>query len=82
MSNFQDLPPIRKTRGAQAVAHQGSLERTPHQHQVLINQSLLRRMEADVKELKEDIRGIKYMIEFMKEYTEKKAEIESARWFR
>jgi len=81
MSNFQDLPPIRKTTGA--FAHrQGSLERTPHQHQVLINQSLLRRMEADVKELKEDIRGIKYMIEFMKEYTEKKAEIESARWFR
>ena len=52
------------------------------QHQVLINQSILKRIEADMKELKDDIKNIKFMIEYVKEYIEKKAEIEAARWFR
>jgi len=42
----------------------------------------LKRIQADVQELKEEIKSIKFMLEYIKEYTEKKAEIESARWFR
>ena len=57
-------------------------ENTTPQHQVLINQSILKRMEADMKQLKEDMNNIKFMIEYIKEYIEKKAEIEAARWFR
>ena len=71
MSNFQDLVncgPITR-------------EHKPHQHQVLINQSILRRMEADVKELKADIKSIKYMLEYIKEYTENKEEREASKWF-
>ena len=57
-------------------------ENTTPQHQVLINQSILKRMEADMKQLKEDMNNIKFKIEYIKEYIEKKAEIEAARWFR
>ena len=51
MSNFKDFASVGAPQGR---------EHKPHQHQVLINQSLLRRMEADVKELKEDIKSIKF----------------------
>ena len=73
MSNFHDFSSV----GAPQGEHQGK----PHQHQVLINQSLLRRMEADVKELKEEIKSIKFMLEYIKEYTEQKAEREASKWF-
>lgn len=71
MSNFKDLvncgPPTQ--------------EHKPHQHQVLINQSLLIRIEADIKQLKDECREIKSMIEYIKEYTENKAEREASKWF-
>ena len=56
-------------------------EHTP-QHQVLINQSILKQIQCDVKELKEDINQIKYLVEFIKKYTENKKEREDNRWFR
>ena len=56
-------------------------EHKPQQHQVLINQSLLKRIDNDVKELKEEIKSIKHMIEYIKEYTEKKEEREANKWF-
>ena len=53
-----------------------------HQHQVLINQSLLNQIKQDVKYMKQDIVEIKAMIKYIKEYTEQKKEREDARWFR
>tara|TARA_Y100001937_G_C6999106_1_gene275607 strand:+ start:530 stop:718 length:189 start_codon:yes stop_codon:yes gene_type:complete len=55
---------------------------TPHQHQVLINQSLLNQIKQDVKYMKQDLVEIKAMIKYIKEYTEQKKEKEDARWFR
>jgi len=72
MSNFNDMANCRPI----------TREHKPHQHQVLINQSLLKILESDVKELKEDIKSIKHMLEYIKEYTENKQEVEAARWFR
>jgi hypothetical protein len=51
------------------------------QHQVLINQSIMKRLEGDVKELKKDISEIKEAILFIKEYTENKKKREDAKWF-
>lgn len=53
---------------------------TPH-HQVLINQSILKRMKEDIDELKSDIKEIKDILKFINEYTIKKKEREDARWF-
>lgn len=72
MSNFNDMANCRPI----------TREHKPHQHQVLINQSLLIRIEADMKQLKDDCREIKNMLEYIKEYTENKEEVEAARWFR
>ena len=72
MSNFKDL----------ANCGPYTREHKPHQHQVLINQSLLKRIEADMKQLKDDCREIKSMLQYIKEYTENKKEVEDARWFR
>ena len=51
------------------------------QHQVLINQSIRKRMEGDIKELKKDISEIKEAVAFMKEYIVNKKEREDAKWF-
>tara|TARA_R100000654_G_scaffold45515_2_gene71651 strand:- start:3081 stop:3305 length:225 start_codon:yes stop_codon:yes gene_type:complete len=74
MSNLNDIPSVGSS--VYRIPHK------PHQHQVLINQSLLKRIDADIKEMKDDCREIKSMLKYIKEYTEKKEEVESARWFR
>mgnify|MGYP003666391446 CR=1 FL=1 len=51
------------------------------QHQVLINQSILKRMETDIKKLKTDIEEIKEAILFIRRYTEIKKSREDAKWF-
>jgi len=56
-------------------------EHTTPQHQVLINQSILKRMETDVKVLKKDIEEIKEAILFIRKYTEIKKAREDAKWF-
>tara|TARA_R110000868_G_scaffold145_5_gene1407 strand:+ start:136 stop:321 length:186 start_codon:yes stop_codon:yes gene_type:complete len=56
-------------------------EHTTPQHQVLINQSIMKRVEADVKLLKKDIEEIKEAILFIKKYTEIKKTREDAKWF-
>jgi len=56
-------------------------EHTTPQHQVLINQSILKRMESDVKSLKKDIEEIKEAILFIRKYTEIKKAREDAKWF-
>ena len=56
-------------------------EYTTPQHQVLINQSIMKRVEADVKLLKKDIEEIKEAILFIKKYTEIKKTREDAKWF-
>ena len=56
-------------------------EHTTPQHQVLINQSIMKRVEADVKLLKKDIIEIKEAILFIKKYTEIKKTREDAKWF-
>jgi|DEB0MinimDraft_10_1074344.scaffolds.fasta_scaffold05392_7 hypothetical protein len=56
-------------------------EHTP-QHQVLINQSILRNLKEDIDNLKQDVKEIKYMMEYLKKYTENKKKIEDSRWFR
>tara|TARA_R110000823_G_scaffold309270_1_gene433377 strand:+ start:1184 stop:1369 length:186 start_codon:yes stop_codon:yes gene_type:complete len=56
-------------------------ENTTPQHQVLINQSILKRVEADVKVLKKDIEEIKEAILFIRKYTEIKKTREDAKWF-
>ena len=73
MSNFNDLPNCR--------LGEARVERKAHQHQVLINQSLLKRIETDAKQMKDDCRDIKFMLEYIKEYTEKKEEREASKWF-
>ena len=45
-------------------------EHTTPQHQVLINQSIMKRVEQDVKDLKKDIDEIKEAILFIRKYTE------------
>jgi len=56
-------------------------EHTTPQHQVLINQSILKRMETDVKSLKKDIEEIKEAILYIRKYTEIKKAREDAKWF-
>ena len=56
-------------------------ENTTPQHQVLINQSILKRVESDVKSLKKDIEEIKEAILFIRKYTEIKKTREDAKWF-
>jgi len=56
-------------------------EHTTPQHQVLINQSILKRVESDVKVLKKDIEEIKEAILFIRKYTEIKKAREDAKWF-
>ena len=43
-------------------------ETSTPQHQVLINQSILKRMEGDIKKLKTDIDEIKEAILFIRKY--------------
>lgn len=57
-------------------------EKHTPQHQVLINQSILKRLKEDVDILKEDVSQIKYIVEYLKKYTENKKKIEDNRWFR
>tara|TARA_R100000654_G_scaffold31724_2_gene56686 strand:+ start:1244 stop:1435 length:192 start_codon:yes stop_codon:yes gene_type:complete len=56
--------------------------KSPQQHQVLVNQSLLNQIKQDVKYMKQDLVEIKSMLRYIKEYTEQKKEKEDARWFR
>ena len=63
-------------------------EHTTPQHQVLINQSIMKRVEADVKLLKKEIDEIKQAVAlqgeailFIKKYTEIKKTREDAKWF-
>ena len=56
-------------------------EHTTPQHQVLINQSIIKRVEQDVKDLKKDIDEIKEAILFIRKYTEIKKTREDAKWF-
>ena len=56
-------------------------EHTTPQHQVLINQSIIKRVESDVKVLKKDIEEIKEAILFIRKYTEIKKAREDAKWF-
>ena len=56
-------------------------ETSTPQHQVLINQSILKRMEGDIKKLKTDIDEIKEAILFIRKYTEIKKAREDAKWF-
>ena len=56
-------------------------EYTTPQHQVLINKSIMKRLEQDVKGLKKDIDEIKEAILFIKKYTEIKKSREDAKWF-
>lgn len=56
-------------------------EHTTPQHQVLINQSIMKRMESDVKSLKKDIEEIKEAILYIRKYTELKKAREDAKWF-
>ena len=56
-------------------------EHTTPQHQVLINQSIMKRMESDVKSLKKDIEEIKEAILYIRKYTELKKTREDANWF-
>jgi len=64
------------------------LTSTTGQHQVLINQSIMKKMETDIKKLKTDIDQIKQAIAlqgeailFIRKYTEDKKEREAANWF-
>ena len=56
-------------------------ECTTPQHQVLINQSILKRMEIDIKKLKTDIDEIKEAILFIRKYTEIKKGREDSKWW-
>ena len=56
-------------------------ETSTPKHQVLINQSILKRMEGDIKKLKTDIDEIKEAILFIRKYTEIKKAREDAKWF-
>ena len=52
------------------------------QHQVLINQSILKRIKDDTDKINRDIDDIKSTLEYLKKYTENKEKIEKSRWFR
>ena len=52
------------------------------QHQILINQSILKTLKDDVNVLKQEIKELKNMIVYLKNYTENKKKIEDSRWFR
>jgi len=52
------------------------------QHQVLINQSILKRIKDDTDKLNKDIDDIKETLSFIKEYIINKKKIEDSRWFR
>ncbi len=56
-------------------------EYTTPQHQVLINQSIMKRLEQDVKGLKKDIDEINEAILFIKKYSEIKKSREDAKRF-
>ena len=56
-------------------------ENTTPQHQVLINQSIIKKINDKVDNMKKDVDEIKEAIKFIKEYTEKKKEREDAKWF-
>tara|TARA_R110000851_G_scaffold9671_1_gene35771 strand:+ start:1238 stop:1444 length:207 start_codon:yes stop_codon:yes gene_type:complete len=63
-------------------------ESTTPQHQVLINQSIMKRVEKDIKELKKDIEEIKQAVAlqgetllFIRRYTEIKKSREASKWF-
>ena len=56
-------------------------ESTTPQHQVLINQSIMKRVEKDIKELKKDIEEIKETLLFIRRYTEIKKSREDSKWF-
>lgn len=52
------------------------------QHQVLINQSILKRLKEDIDKINKDVDDIKEALEFIREYITNKKKIEDARWFR
>lgn len=52
------------------------------QHQVLINQSILKRLKEDIDKINKDVDDIKESLKFIKQYTENKKEREDNRWFR
>ena len=52
------------------------------QHQVLINQSILKRLKEDIDKINKDIDDIKESLEFIKQYISNKKKIEESRWFR
>lgn len=56
-------------------------ENTTPQHQVLINQSILKRVENDIKKLTKDIDEIKETLLFIRKYTELKKAREDSKWF-
>jgi len=51
------------------------------QHQILINQSILLKLKTDMEEMKSDIKEIKFIINYIKKYTEKKEKRENEKWF-
>jgi hypothetical protein len=57
-------------------------ERHTPQHQILINQSILKTLKDDVNVLKQEIKELTNMIVYLKNYTENKKKIEDSRWFR
>ena len=52
------------------------------QHQVLINQSILKRLKDDIDKINKDVDDIKEALVFIREYITNKKKIEDARWFR
>tara|TARA_R100000700_G_C3116449_1_gene107247 strand:- start:384 stop:569 length:186 start_codon:yes stop_codon:yes gene_type:complete len=56
-------------------------ETTTPQHQVLINQSIIKRINEKVEEIKKDVDDIKSSIAYIKKYTEQKEDRESKKWF-
>ena len=58
-----------------------ALPSNSQQHQVLINQSILTRLEIDIKKLTKDIDEIKEALLFIRKYTEIKKSREDAKWF-
>jgi hypothetical protein len=57
-------------------------EKHTPQHQILINQSILHRIKEDLDNAKKDLKEIKDMVVYLKNYTENKEKIEKSRWFR
>tara|TARA_R110001592_G_scaffold164211_6_gene398255 strand:+ start:1126 stop:1287 length:162 start_codon:yes stop_codon:yes gene_type:complete len=51
------------------------------QHQVLVNQAILVKLEAQIALLKSDMEEIKQAILYIKKYTEIKKSREDAKWF-